>query len=788
MIATSDKTIKRPIDYDKVLKSSTEYADLKAQKIALAEAAQKHADRLKAIAQSSLSADAKRLNSFAELMVQRAQKLSDSAEFKANPSAFNREFQHKAEIILDSVAKSTASKKRVAGQVAAARKARITPSFGSHEVDVFGNETTKVSSSLADAKMLQFGDLSSSRRLVDQEYVDAIKETNPDQLSYKKLSPSYQGGVFQAQRQSAQDVNRDLSRLTNLYETGSDLNSVRRDFLSPRMEKPKRKYSFPDDVKGVVARRLRRMSKKSEIDDSAGYQKFVKKRDAILRSLSAEMNSAGIASHIMSQIESILSQPGAVGSNGMIDQATFSRILEMLNEQKKKDCEGISKDVLREINALNKKASSIAKKDAENEDSVGNMRMLQLILILAPIIGIPLLAPILSGVGSAVFGSGLAAGAPALMTTEAIGPLGSVVEFLHIDEAVGWLLTDLPILGELVGVVDTVLLSEPGQIIGGAFNAGVLSSPLIPIAGAVGFSLYMAGNEKYHKKKEGIDKDFKGLQRSLDSLKIRNRGNFDLSNAGADLADEAKRKNFVSEKYELLANSSRFKSMAEFVDSVMQFSGDTDSAKFENIFSPKLAGYLLESGAVAYGRASDPNKLVDAIAKIFYSDQENDPELNSFKDELMQKFGAFFKSYKSNSADAKAAINYLGSIIDNKSKLSSEGKRGNEIFAALYDLTNASQRVDYKVDSDFVQRSDFSDADFSQLIEESKVARNFVIARESEYLDRTIKQYKGDESQNKSSLVGADDAKMFNKPRSGFVSAPCGDPLNVVGRNQAVEV
>lgn len=560
---------------------------------------------------------------------------------------------------------------------------------------------------------------------------------------------------------------------------------------TPIVDKEFKRSGFGDAMHNAMAKKLRNLSQSSEFEDSKSYKKYLKKRDAVIAALRSEMSVPGITSHIMDSIEGLLSNGGAVDGNGMIDQLTFQKILEMLNEQKKKNGEGISDRIMSELNAVNNKAVKYAKEEAENEDSVSRMRLLQIALILAPILGIAFLGPIFSGVGGAVAAGGVSGGASTIATAGFLGPIGDVAGFLGIDQAIGWLLTDLPILGELVGVFDTVLLSEPGQIITQSLNLGVLNQPLIPIIGAIGFSMYMAGNEKYNSKKDRVRHGYKGIEKQLDDIKFGERGNFDTSKAGGDLKESGKRKKFVTEKYDLLKNSSHFESIAQFVDAIMQSSTDESFPNVDKIFSRSLQDFFAERGLFKPESVTDKKQALGAIAKIMYSDDDNHRALQAFKAELSEKFGVFFKEYKSNSHDLQQAAESMVDIFSDDSRTKTAAEQGNKIYDSLYHLSVAKERGSSDFDNSLLSMDSYSDSDISKLEAEAKKVKNSIIEQESKYIEDIILQHKGERGSCDEGGVRGDtameDLASFNRPKN-LVSQPSGEPLAIAGRNNLVQV
>lgn len=763
------------VDFGPRVQRQNTISNLKIKREKLLEIANQNCERLRKIADSSLPADKKKLDLVADNIESEVRVLSNSSQFIADPESFTNAFARDSYKVVDSIAKSSARRRNVANQIDEARSYQITPSARSHEVDIFGNKSKKANTSREDV----FGGISSYRGPVTQDYINKIKDTSEEQ-SFANITQSYKSAVLHAQNQSNLEFARDLQRMGNLSTKGSDLSSNQVYSKTPQLDSPFQPKNVSGVVGDAVGKKMRRMSKTSTVDDSKSYQKFLKKRDKILQSFGGQISSGGISSHIMNQIMDILGHSGSIDDNGMMDQVTFQKILDLLNDQKKKDNEGISDEILKEINSLNKEAIKQAKKESENEDSVGNMRMLQLILVLAPILGVPLLGPIFSGVGGAVFGSGaaggIAGGAPALMTAEFLGPIGDVAGFLHLDEAVSWMLTDLPILSDVVGVFDTVLLSEPGLIVGESLNAGLFSAPLIPIAAAIGFSMYMSGNQKYHGKKKRIDDAFKSLERELDAIDYENRGKFSKKDAGGEISDEEKRSEFVSQKYELMKRPYYFKSVADFIDAITQKSGEDGYPDVNQVFSKSLMDYFDQEGVFKTGYVTDRKIASHMVAKLVYSDQSENPHLVPLKDELQSKFGVFFKEFKSKGGNLKEAADEMVKTFADDEKSKKFAQQGNDIFDSLYDLSVAKERGFLK-DDELLTSNDFSDEKLEQLKAVANENKNKVIKQESDYIGEIISQYKKGSNSNAGESKTLDDLRFFNKPRSSSVFGPSGDPI-----------
>lgn len=774
---------------DRNIAGDPDISFLKNRKLQLLSVVNDHCEKLRRGSERFLKSDRERVTGFADNAARKVEMLADNPNFKANPDLFIKKFDEDFVKVVESVQKSASHKVNIRNHVKNSIDSATGVERPYYENDILGGKTGRTKLTKPDVDRVHFGDLSSHKYPVNQGFVQSIKESS-DQLSHKGESLSYKDGIKIAQAQSHQEFNRDMDRLDNLVTQGRDVNSNELQARTPVVEKEFKRGGIGDAIHKVVSKKLRNLSNSSEFEDSKSYQKYLKKRDVVVAALRSEMSSSGVASHIMDYIEGLLSKSDAVSENGMIDQLTFQRILEMLNDQRKKDGEGISDRIMDELNKVNKRAVKHAKEEVENEDSVSTMRLLQIALILAPILGVAFLGPIFSGVGGAIAAGGVSGGASSIATAGFLGPIGDVAGFLGIDQAIGWLLTDLPILGDFVGVFDTILLSEPGQIIAQSLNLGLFTQPLIPIVGAIGFSMYMGGNEKYNAKKDRVSHGFKSISKQLEDIEFEERGNFDASKAGGDLKDSGKRRKFVTEKYDLFKNSSHFESIADFIDAIMQSSTDESFPDIDAIFSKPLQEFFAERGLFKPESVTDKQQALNVIAKIMYADDDNHRMLQVFKGELSEKFGVFFKEYKSNSHDLKETVESMVEIFADNGRTKVASEEGNRIYNSLYHLSIAKERGISDFDDNLLSMGSYSDNDIARLEAASKKVKDSIIEQESRYIEDVILQHKGERGSYGEEGVRGDtameDLAGFNRPKS-LIHHPGGDPLAIAGRNNLIE-
>ena len=145
-----------------------------------------------------------------------------------------------------------------------------------------------------------------------------------------------------------------------------------------------------------------------------------------------------------------------------------------------------------------------AKDQTADSDAMFKWRVLQVALIVSPFMGLSVMGPI-THIFQGVFmnAGGIGNGIASLATGQYTGPFGDFCELLHLDDAIRWLLCDMPGLSDVVNILNTVVSSHLVQGVLGGVVLPLASSPLVPIAIAGVFSLFRANAEIDYSKKYG---------------------------------------------------------------------------------------------------------------------------------------------------------------------------------------------------------------------------------------------------------------------------------------------
>ncbi len=468
---------------------------------------------------------------------------------------------------------------------------------------------------------------------------------------------------------------------------------------------------------------------------------------------------------------------------GYLDSQTFNHIMSMIAEQKEKDGEGISQEIIDEFNKLNDKAVRKAEEHVDNEESMSLIRLFQVVLVASVIFGFPFLAPLIGEFTGAVLGQGLAQGAPELMTSEYLWVIGDFADVIMLDEFATLILTETPVVADVIGVIDYLLLSGPGLILGDS-AASFLSYPIVPVGAAVAFGIYAHSFQNYNSKKDEVDKAFKGYSKQLDHLVEKFSVGPDADrhkNAGGDLVNDAKRQEFCQKKYDLLKGANKIESITNFlrfVDDLYQsddLGGLVEDLINQGLYSNELLDFLNENGLQkGKGRVSDWDRIREAIASLIY-DSNEDKNSQSLVGELFEKFGLFALACENSFSDDRSEIiQRLSGYIGDKEKVSANARLGNSIFDARYDLLRA-RKVAVEFDegllkTGIVGKDEVEVRDFVQRIStEAQKARVGVIAKESDLIKQSIEKR----------AVDTDLTKDYHDKVPG--TSPCGVEAGRVG-------
>lgn len=515
-------------------------------------------------------------------------------------------------------------------------------------------------------------------------------------------------------------------------------------------------------MSSVLGKPARALMNKSTAVDSRGRRKFQKRRDESLETLSGSLKEGGIGTAIINSIkESMI-------DDGLLDSNTFSQLLEELNKKRKADNEGISQEIINEVNEINKTLISVAKSESANEDSMFRMRLLQIALLATLFFAIPFAAPIIGAFAGAIFGGlGVGAGSASLMGASFLGPLASVGGLF--EPIVGTILTQTPLLGQALGVVDFAL-GVPA--VGGAVIS-LAGMPLVPIAAAALVGTAIIGDQKYIKEKGIVDDKFKEGNKKLDKITSKYIDADTTKNAGGDLADENKSREFVEKKYGLLKSGHKIAAMTNFIDAINVACQQQEDFDLSNIFSQELIDHLQGGGLSSRTIASNKDVLKETVAGLFYDDANG-----AFMNEINSKFGlCSYISEASENIHIEDSVDELIKMVRaGDSTIASKSTIGANLYDARYDiLYGLNNGVEIDRDIGDARFSDISDDDRGLFVGDLQIgadkAKEAVVSGECALIKEAIKSRSVDDA-----LFAAYSGKRTEIPG---VSPSNGDAVNI---------
>ncbi|MSP33983.1 MAG: hypothetical protein EXR06_03670 [Rickettsiales bacterium] len=238
------------------------------------------------------------------------------------------------------------------------------------------------------------------------------------------------------------------------------------------------------------------------------------------------------------------------GSNyGLLDAASFQELTALAKEIGKRSDEANTQKVAeftKKINDCNDQVLESAKAETNDTDSIAKWRLLQIALMVTPFMGLSVMGPVLNVFGGVFMNSaGLGQGLASLLTAEYTGPFGYICELLHLDVAAQWLFCDMPVVSNVVSILDSAISSDVVQ--------GVLGNMVVPLAGSVVASFALAGVAGiFHAERElelgKHGKAFKEHEKNMTKM-------FDDMVKEAKEAGKFNPKEFVDKKYEILKAS-----------------------------------------------------------------------------------------------------------------------------------------------------------------------------------------------------------------------------------------
>ncbi len=362
--------------------------------------------------------------------------------------------------------------------------------------------------------------------ILSQDKIDEIKEdssstfyTKPSTGRSLPFIPSYKRLLHAANKQTSMALADNSRDLNALIETGKP--------LPPKSSNAKAAEGVLGAGASMAEQSLnafhsifnaagKGIYSKSDPNQSSYLREYYDKRNKLFSNLLWSLEPGQSKnSKLLQRFKKILED--SENEDGLLDEKSFSELTKIITEEIKKD-EGANKEQMTKfnerINDLNKKVLESAKEQTEDSDAMFKWRVLQVALIITPFAGVSIMGPI-TNIFSGVFmnAGGIGQGIASLATSEYTGPFGQLCEWLHLDEVIRWLLCDMPVISDAVGVVDSALSSDLVQgVLEGAI-VPLAGSSIVPVAIAGVFSLFRANSEIAYFTKYGDA--FKGHEKAI---------------------------------------------------------------------------------------------------------------------------------------------------------------------------------------------------------------------------------------------------------------------------------
>lgn len=466
-------------------------------------------------------------------------------------------------------------------------------------------------------------------RQTHQDLVDEIKDnqgkvvhTMPYRNENGFLRSSYVELLRDARTQVAADVLSATRKIDSLIKTGQMPKITAADKAkSVSWSALSAAGGLAAKTAGAVAWGMEQVGKgiyyESDPNKSSYIKKYQDDRNKIFSRLLWNLDPRqGKNSVLMRRCNEILAK--SEGAEGIMDEASFKALSDLITEEmKKSDQLNASKfdEYNAKINELNAKAQESAKDQTADADAMSKWRILQLVLIVTPFAGISVLGPVLN-IFSGVFmnAGGLGQGLASLFTAEQTGPFGAMCEMLRLDEALRWLLCDMPVLSNIVDATDVIISSGAVQSVLGGIALPMLEGPLAGIALAGVFSLFRAQTEmEYHKK---YGDAFKGHKKELEEEMQR------MSEEAGTLDGKWDSRKFVDEKSRIVED---FHRKAQIVD----YASSAFKADYHRFMTEIMGADFVKAmeGYERQGKDEDGNEVV---YKIFENGKVNDGEVINF--------------------------------------------------------------------------------------------------------------------------------------------------------------
>lgn len=464
--------------------------------------------------------------------------------------------------------------------------------------------------------------------------VDNIKEYEGPVAFTKPVESSVLSVISRAHNESSKNLTLQTKRLINFLEHKKDIpeaDKLEYEIKSSNYGDWMRDFAYeaakvaykPFDLLG------RGIYSKTDPANISELKKFQKNRDALITHLLHKYApNNGARAQIMTKLQHILNL-AQNDENGMLDKVSFEALTKLIEDEIGQDNSHL-KEVTKKMNALYAQVFDLAKEKGKESDDLWKYRALQIALLVTPFAGISLLSPLspfLGALGS-VFSNGIAGGAVEIMRS--LGPFSYFVELLRLDVAIEWLFSDSPIVGDIFGVVDAVLTSEPVKNLTGNILMPVLFAPLVPMVVAGAYSLARIPteydfHEKYKKgfaaKEKALNNEIKAL---LDKEDVRNK-------------DDKWVDGFVNKKINIFEQAFMHESFLNFVKYLDAHSSREKSRLFD-VFGENLYKDLQNCGIFFDYGDGDYKVNYETLNAFLFDEKGDNKELH---EKMMDKFHAF---------------------------------------------------------------------------------------------------------------------------------------------------
>lgn len=366
--------------------------------------------------------------------------------------------------------------------------------------------------------------------------VREILERDEPIIHTKMPDKNYRNNVIDGKRRVVDEIRVNERRLEVFLAEGRDLTPEEEQETRKRSQLGHRLSNLGEsclggllDLTGAAGRGLLSKSKASE---DPRHEKYLQNRNELLSQVLWRLDPKSASyPEILKKVNSALAT-----SPDLMDQATFANMQNLITAEIAKETGVNEKDVKEfndKIQKLNGDMLSGLQKRVDSEDDMWKYRVLQAFLILTPIGGFSLLGNVFSWVdpfaqlvGPVFDGStSLSDGIASMATSDVLGPFGDIADALGIDDAISWLLENIPVVSEFGDVFDALTDNEMAQNLFGTI-APMLNSPIIPLYVAGVYSIMRTDTEVKHycdvsDFKEAKEKE---LQTAFDAFKETTAG------------------------------------------------------------------------------------------------------------------------------------------------------------------------------------------------------------------------------------------------------------------------